>query len=556
MNANSLSPGKLSALALTGALLLAGARARAVDVYQGADRFARVRKLEGRATIGHAYEVANEFTTLQLNDPVGEGDKVNLESGARLLLFFGNGSRLAATGPAQFELYRLNPGKPYEIRLFGGEVMIDNRAAKALFIDSSDGALTINSGSRALFNGEKSGVLVTALSGETVAGDEDHPIRLHGGDRLRLTREVPGAVDNAGRNAAADLTDWSDPRDQDEEDRTAPRPQDRAAARPDERDDEADNEDAEDVRARHVDLPPDVAIYRGELSRHGRWRFISGYGWTWHPYGVAASWMPYASGFWRHTPWGIFWVSYEPWGWAPYHYGSWRFTPGFGWFWIPGVRFGGAWVVFDNDGDFWSWCPAYYHGGFWRPSHHHYIRVHHDHFYNYHPPVVVINHPNTGPVQHPVFPPSPPFYPGKPKDKPQRDGGPAQEPSPPFYPGRPKDKPQHDSGPAQEHSPPFYPGGQKDKPQHDSGPAQPASPPFYPGGQKGKSHDTPPPASAPSPKQDDGGGRHGGGPSGQGGHTESPPAHPHETPQSGKDHTDPPPAHQPKQQKQQSSPDR
>ena len=44
-------------LTLTGALalLVIGPPARAVEVYQGSARFARVERLEGSITIGHAY---------------------------------------------------------------------------------------------------------------------------------------------------------------------------------------------------------------------------------------------------------------------------------------------------------------------------------------------------------------------------------------------------------------------------------------------------------------------------------------------------------------------
>ena len=457
----------LPALAGGFLLFLPAPSARAVDVYQGAARFARAQKVEGEVTIGHAYQVASEFAALKLNDPIGEGDKVNLESGARLLVLFGNGSRIAATGPAQFELYRLNPAKPYEIRLYGGEVMFDNRATRAVYLDTNDGALTLNSRSQALFNDAKDGVEVTPLSGETVAGEENHPVRLHPGERIRLRHEQTGTVENAGRDAGGELAAWADLREQN---------QDQPGSRSRDRDDEADNENSGNVRERHVTLPADLVVYRDELDRHGRWRFDAGYGWAWHPDFISAGWMPYSSGFWRHTPWGVFWVSDEPWGWAPYHYGSWRYNPENGWFWIPGGDFGGAWVVFENDGDLWSWCPAYYNGGYWRPSYHNYIQINIVNFYQYHPPVVMVNHPNPGPYHQPPRLPSPPVFQGGPKGRPQRDGGPVRPPAPPVFQGGPKGRPQRDGGPVRPPAPPVFQGGPKGRPQRDGGPVRPPAP--------------------------------------------------------------------------------
>lgn len=82
-------------------------------------------------------------------------------------------------------------------------------------------------------------------------------------------------------------------------------------------------------------LPPELGIYSGDFDDHGRWTYISHYGYVWAPSVVVTTWSPYRSGrwVWRHGEY--VWISYEPWGWVPYHYGRWAFRAGTGWFWVP-----------------------------------------------------------------------------------------------------------------------------------------------------------------------------------------------------------------------------
>ena len=72
---------------------------------------------------------------------------------------------------------------------------------------------------------------------------------------------------------------------------------------------------------------------------------------------MAPDWRPYYYGQWAHSPVGLTWVSYEPWGWAPYHYGRWHWAVGFGWFWIPGFVFSPAYVSWAIGPSYWGWCP-------------------------------------------------------------------------------------------------------------------------------------------------------------------------------------------------------
>ena len=103
----------------------------------------------------------------------------------------------------------------------------------------------------------------------------------------------------------------------------------------------------------YASLPGEVRPYYVELSEHGSWVLSDDYGWVWTPDPEPGyAWRPYHLGYWYHGPGGYFWVSTEPWGWAPYHYGRWAWASGYGWAWVPGSVFAGAWVS-------WSWGPTY-----------------------------------------------------------------------------------------------------------------------------------------------------------------------------------------------------
>ena len=72
-----------------------------------------------------------------------------------------------------------------------------------------------------------------------------------------------------------------------------------------------------------------------DLDRYGDWRSLDDYGYAWSPRVADAGWAPYRDGYWvMDDPYGLTWVSNEPWGYAPYHYGRWV-TAGDRWYWVP-----------------------------------------------------------------------------------------------------------------------------------------------------------------------------------------------------------------------------
>ena len=104
------------------------------------------------------------------------------------------------------------------------------------------------------------------------------------------------------------------------------------------------------------------------LAEHGGWVEI-GHRRAWRPR-VETSWRPYYRGHWRHTPVGLTWVSYDPWGWVTHHYGSWDYADGYGWVWYPGHAYAPARVHWYWGPSYVGWVPSGYYG-------HHYRRHHH-----------------------------------------------------------------------------------------------------------------------------------------------------------------------------------
>jgi uncharacterized protein YraI len=100
----------------------------------------------------------------------------------------------------------------------------------------------------------------------------------------------------------------------------------------------------------------DDGVFYDRLSPYGSWTWTQGQ-YVWVPAGVDYGWRPYTRGRWIYTDYGWTWVSDEPFGWATYHYGRWGFSNRIGWFWVPGNRWGPAWVSWRQSDDYLAWAP-------------------------------------------------------------------------------------------------------------------------------------------------------------------------------------------------------
>ena len=96
----------------------------------------------------------------------------------------------------------------------------------------------------------------------------------------------------------------------------------------------------------------DTGYFYEQMQPYGRWVSYSPYGYVWIPGDVGYKWRPYSRGNWAWTDYGWTWVSLERWGWIAYHYGRWGWDRRLGWFWVPDVVWGPAWVA-------WRWGDAH-----------------------------------------------------------------------------------------------------------------------------------------------------------------------------------------------------
>jgi hypothetical protein len=103
-------------------------------------------------------------------------------------------------------------------------------------------------------------------------------------------------------------------------------------------------------------LPEDVRAYSASFDQYGSWDYQPSYGYVWYPR-VAVGWRPYYNGRWATLrPYGWTWIGSAPWAWPTHHYGRWGFSADAG-FWIPGRRWGAAWVSWAYAPGYVSWCP-------------------------------------------------------------------------------------------------------------------------------------------------------------------------------------------------------
>lgn len=103
-------------------------------------------------------------------------------------------------------------------------------------------------------------------------------------------------------------------------------------------------------------LPADLRVYGGALDRGGSWQYEAAYGNVWYPT-VSADWRPYYHGYWSTIPYyGWTWIGLDVWAWPTHHYGRWGHLRN-RWFWIPGNRWGPAWVSWGAAPGYVSWSP-------------------------------------------------------------------------------------------------------------------------------------------------------------------------------------------------------
>ena len=332
----------LTAIVLTAA----GAFAGNDDYYI---QLTRISMIEGN--VGYQRVPDEEWVAASVNMPLEPGDRIYTGRSGRAEIEFEEGSVLRLAENTDIEFLTLDEDF-IQIRMLLGIASITVERDVVFEIATPQAAFSTERNGIYRFEVEEDGrsaAIVRKGRLETVSHNFERETR--DGDLIRVYPNAAGPTITAyNRRDAWD--EWTDRRD-------------------------ADRRPAVAVR-RYI--PDNISIGVTELDRHGRWVYVTNYGWGWIPHSVANSWSPYSIGRWVYRPYfGWTWVSYETWGWLPYHYGRWYRDARYGWAWFPGesvtFRFWSPGLVVFYRGSGWiSWGPLG-PGDYYDMSYYHYRRI-------------------------------------------------------------------------------------------------------------------------------------------------------------------------------------
>lgn len=286
---------------------------------------------------------ADEDSAARLNMPVLPGDVLVTGSGSRAEAVLADGNVVRLDGRSELRFERLN--HTYEadddrtiLALVAGTVAVEVREVstrdRALRLDTDDASIL--SPARSLFRVDagRRGTEVYVLAGKVEVNSRGGRALVRAGEYASVSGDAEIEVEAGGA------------------------PRDRFARFVEERRDRADRRDVN----RYVDSDYSYDSDAASFDDNGSWTYVSALGsYVWRP-NVGPDWTPYSLGYWRWTPAGLTWVSYEAWGWLPYHYGTWAYDPVLGWYWVPGSLYAPAWVYWSYATEWTGWCPVGWYG--------------------------------------------------------------------------------------------------------------------------------------------------------------------------------------------------
>lgn len=239
-----------------------------------------------------------------LNWPLTTGALIETASEARTEARIGS-TTLHLGGGSSLEFVELSDERIW-VRLNRGSVVLGIQNAEhaaELALDTPQGRLRIGAPGR--YRADVAGGTTAFSAYQGTAHIEDSGLALRPGDRILLLggSDRRHLLGNAANDA---FMHWSLSRDQ--------------------------------LAARGVTryISPEMTGHE-ELERYGNWQETSEYGSAWFPRGMSPGWAPYRHGRWAWvSPWGWTWIDHAPWGFAPFHYGRWALI-GNNWAWLPGA---------------------------------------------------------------------------------------------------------------------------------------------------------------------------------------------------------------------------
>ncbi|HEX9798541.1 MAG TPA: DUF6600 domain-containing protein [Thermoanaerobaculia bacterium] len=328
--------------ALTAAALGLASMAPALAADETLDErasYSYVRTLEGRATLASSTRAPGEL--VGVNEPLLQGDQVQVERGARVEIVLADRNLLRVAGGSTLRLVRVafsadRDDRTTRIDLDLGEVVLDV-TEQALGdelpeVRTPSGTVYVHQPGRYRLALDSGGsLLLTVREGyaELLTGRGSTVVR--SGEEAWATGDEWGTVELTDAGPRGSLERWADDLER----------------------------GIERASQRELRVEPHLAYSAASLDDYGSWVYVDT-SWYWRPR-ASFGWRPYWDGRWAWTPSGLTWVSYEPWGWVPYHYGSWAVVPGHGWCWRPGAYYSPAWVYWYVGPTWTGWCPIGYY---------------------------------------------------------------------------------------------------------------------------------------------------------------------------------------------------
>ncbi|MFT3720044.1 DUF6600 domain-containing protein [Pseudorhodoferax sp.] len=246
------------------------------------------------------------------NWPLARGDRLRVSPGSRAELHAG-AHALRLQGPAELEFTALDADElRLTLRQGSLNLQVRERApGERIEVDTQNLALLVESPGEFRVDVDAAGgtTRVLAYAGSAqLFGENGESAMLPPARQARYAGRDLAAVDQRGAGPRDGLDQWA-----------------------------ADRRLAEDRSVSAQYLSRETIGYQ-ELDAYGEWASDAQYGAVWYPRVASADWAPYRHGQWRWiAPWGWTWMEDARWGFAPFHYGRWV-QIGPRWAWAPGPR--------------------------------------------------------------------------------------------------------------------------------------------------------------------------------------------------------------------------
>lgn len=284
---------------------------------------AHIAYVDGAATLEREGRVEASL----LNMPLASGDRVRTTNG-RVEILFGDGSTLHLDTDTTVDLE-----SDALLRLLAGRIRLSIAGPGggiAYRIDAPAGSVQITEPGEyrlALMQDDQLRLELAVLRGAADIFTDQGSTSVRAGERAYASAGLQPSYAYAYNSAAWDAFDqWSEAR--------------------------------RDLRLSATTdyLPQPVQPYAPVLAQYGTWSYAAPYGYVWYPR-VATGWRPYYHGRWiSMAGFGWTWVGRDAFAWPTHHFGRWGVSAGV-WFWIPGRRWGPAWVSWATAPGYVSWCP-------------------------------------------------------------------------------------------------------------------------------------------------------------------------------------------------------